>query len=101
MEWSRRNPGRVINSSSGNGLSDHLTYELFQWMTGTKRVPWPYRGGAAAIADVKASIPSRWRQRNSGITVDEKPCSGDEIDEGSRVLDHPLALTHPYCGHCT
>jgi tripartite-type tricarboxylate transporter receptor subunit TctC len=54
IEHARRNPGRVTYSSSGTGSSDHLSAELFKLQTGTFGPHVPYRGGAAAMADLIA-----------------------------------------------
>jgi tripartite-type tricarboxylate transporter receptor subunit TctC len=52
IEYARKNPGKISYGSSGNGSSDHLTAEVFKQMTGTFGVHIPYRGGAAAVADL-------------------------------------------------
>lgn len=44
--------GRTTFSSSGTGSSDHLTFEIFRQRTGTEGVHVPYKGGAAAVADL-------------------------------------------------
>ena len=44
-------PGQLSYGSSGNGAINHLAGELFNYMTGTKLVHVPYKGGGpAAIA---------------------------------------------------
>jgi tripartite-type tricarboxylate transporter receptor subunit TctC len=52
VEYARRNPGKLSWASSGTGSSDHLSAELFKLQTGTFGVHIPYRGGAAAMADL-------------------------------------------------
>lgn len=52
IEWSRRHPGKLTWASSGTGSSDHLSAELFKLQTGTFGPHVPYRGGAAAMADL-------------------------------------------------
>lgn len=52
IDYARKNVGRVSYSSSGIGSSDHLSAELFKQMTSTFGVHIPYRGGAAAMADM-------------------------------------------------
>jgi tripartite-type tricarboxylate transporter receptor subunit TctC len=52
IEHARRNPGRLSYASSGTGSSDHLSAELFKLQTNTFGVHIPYRGGAAAMADL-------------------------------------------------
>lgn len=52
VEYAKQNPGKVSYASSGTGSSDHLSAILFRQRTGTTGVDVPYRGGAAAIADL-------------------------------------------------
>jgi len=54
IEYARKNPGKVSYGSSGSGSSDHLSAELFKQQTNTFGVHIPYRGGAAAQADIMA-----------------------------------------------
>jgi tripartite-type tricarboxylate transporter receptor subunit TctC len=54
ISYARKNPGRLSNASSSNGSPGHVSGELFKSMTGTDIVHVPYRGGAAAIADLIA-----------------------------------------------
>ncbi len=54
IAYSKKNPGKVTYSSSGTGSSDHLSAELFKLQTGTFGPHVPYRGGAAAMADLIA-----------------------------------------------
>jgi tripartite-type tricarboxylate transporter receptor subunit TctC len=50
----KANPGKLTYGSSGIGGSIHLTMELFKIMAGVDIVHVPYKGGAAAVADVIA-----------------------------------------------
>jgi tripartite-type tricarboxylate transporter receptor subunit TctC len=52
VAYARKNPGRLSYASSGTGSSDHLSAELFKLQTDTFGVHIPYRGGAAAMADL-------------------------------------------------
>ena len=52
IEYARKHPGKLTYASSGTGSSDHLSAELFKLQTGTFGVHIPYRGGAAAMADL-------------------------------------------------
>ncbi len=54
IAYAKRNPGKLSNASSSNGSPGHVSGELFKSMTGTDIVHVPYRGGAAAIADLVA-----------------------------------------------
>src|SRR6185295_5217860 len=48
----KRNPGRLVMASSGNGSTGHLGGELFKAMTGTFILHVPYKGSAQAINDL-------------------------------------------------
>ena len=50
----RRNPGRYVFSSGGNGTSAHLNAELFSVMAGVKMLHVPYKGANPAINDLIA-----------------------------------------------
>jgi tripartite-type tricarboxylate transporter receptor subunit TctC len=52
VAYARANPGKVSFGSSGNGSAAHLTTELLKAQTGTFMVHIPYRGAAAALADL-------------------------------------------------
>lgn len=54
LEAARREPGRVIFGTAGNGTSLHLSGQLLQMRTGIRLEHAPYRGGAAALNDVVA-----------------------------------------------
>jgi tripartite-type tricarboxylate transporter receptor subunit TctC len=52
IAYAKANPGKLSFASGGNGSSQHLSAELFKMMTGTNMQHVPYRGGAAAMADL-------------------------------------------------
>jgi len=52
IDFAKKNPGKLFNASSSNGSPGHVSGELFKYMTGTEIVHIPYKGGAAAIADL-------------------------------------------------
>ena len=54
IDYARQNPGKLTNASSSNGSPGHVGAELFKYMTGTKIVHVPYRGGSLAINDLSA-----------------------------------------------
>jgi tripartite-type tricarboxylate transporter receptor subunit TctC len=54
IAYAKANPGKLFNASSSNGSPGHVSGELFKFMTGTQITHVPYKGGAAAIADLIA-----------------------------------------------
>jgi tripartite-type tricarboxylate transporter receptor subunit TctC len=54
IEYAKRNPGRLVMASGGNGTTGHLGGELFKAMTGTFILHVPYRGSPQAINDLMA-----------------------------------------------
>jgi len=54
IDYAKKNPGKLSNASSSNGSPGHVSGELFKYLTGTDIVHVPYKGGAAAIADLIA-----------------------------------------------
>src|SRR5512144_1131068 len=50
----RRNPGKVISATQGNGTTSHLTSELFQLMAKVTLRNVPYRGSAPALQGLLA-----------------------------------------------
>lgn len=52
IQHARAHPGKVNFASAGNGTTSHLAGEMFKQAAGIRLVHIPYRGGAAAIADV-------------------------------------------------
>jgi tripartite-type tricarboxylate transporter receptor subunit TctC len=54
IAYARTAPGGIDMASSGNGTLQHLSLELFRFMTGVKVNHVPYRGGSLALNDVIA-----------------------------------------------
>jgi tripartite-type tricarboxylate transporter receptor subunit TctC len=54
IAYARANPGKLNYASTGNGTSNHLSFELFKAMTGTQVTHVPYKGSAPAVTDVIA-----------------------------------------------
>jgi tripartite-type tricarboxylate transporter receptor subunit TctC len=54
VAYAKANPGKLNFGSSGVGASPHLSMELLRMMTGINIVHVPYKGAAAALADVMA-----------------------------------------------
>ncbi|WP_176464037.1 Bug family tripartite tricarboxylate transporter substrate binding protein [Bordetella genomosp. 11] len=52
IAFASAHPGRLTYASTGVGSDTHLLGELFQQQTGIELLHVPYRGGAAAMADV-------------------------------------------------
>src|SRR6185312_13366736 len=54
IAYAKANPGALNYASAGNGSSNHLSFELFKLMTGTRITHVPYKGSAPAVADLIA-----------------------------------------------
>ena len=52
IAYAKASPGGIEMASSGNGTLQHLSLEMFRFMTGTKINHVPYRGGGLALNDV-------------------------------------------------
>ena len=66
VDYAKKNPGKLFNASSSNGSPGHVSGELFKSMTGTNIVHVPYKGGAAAIADlISGNVQLMFESTNS------------------------------------
>ena len=54
IAYAKANPGKLNYASTGNGTSNHLSFELFKTMTGTSVTHIPYKGSAPAVTDLIA-----------------------------------------------
>jgi tripartite-type tricarboxylate transporter receptor subunit TctC len=54
LAYARANPGKLNYASTGNGTSNHLSFELFKAMTRTDIVHVAYKGSAPAVTDLIA-----------------------------------------------
>ena len=52
IDYSKKNPDKLVMASGGNGTTGHLGGELFKAMTGARMLHVPYRGSPQAISDV-------------------------------------------------
>ncbi len=52
IKLAKAKPGQLNYASSGNGVSNHLSMELFKMMAGVDVVHIPYKGGAPAMQDL-------------------------------------------------
>jgi tripartite-type tricarboxylate transporter receptor subunit TctC len=52
IAYAKANPGKLNYASTGNGSSNHLSFELFKAMTGTVVTHIPYKGSAPAVTDL-------------------------------------------------
>jgi tripartite-type tricarboxylate transporter receptor subunit TctC len=54
LAYARANPGKLNYASTGNGTSNHLSFELLKAMTGINVVHVAYKGSAPAVTDLIA-----------------------------------------------
>jgi tripartite-type tricarboxylate transporter receptor subunit TctC len=52
IAYARANPGKLNYASTGNGTSNHLSFELFKAMTQTAITHVAYKGSAPAVTDL-------------------------------------------------
>lgn len=52
LDYAKKNPGKLVYASGGNGTSQHLTTELMKSMSSTYMLHIPYRGAGPALADL-------------------------------------------------
>ncbi len=52
IDHAKKNPGKLLNASAGNGTTGHLGGELFKIMTGTQIVHVPYKGSPQGLQDL-------------------------------------------------
>ena len=52
IEYARKQPGKLVYASGGNGTSQHLTTELMKSMSKTYMLHIPYRGAGPAMTDL-------------------------------------------------
>jgi len=52
IAYAKANPGKINMGSAGSGSSNHVSGELFKFMTGVDMVHVPYRGQGPALADL-------------------------------------------------
>lgn len=62
IAYAKANPGRIDFGSSGMGAVNHLAIELMRVLAGIDVTHVPYRGGAAALTDLRAGrIHAVWQ----------------------------------------
>jgi tripartite-type tricarboxylate transporter receptor subunit TctC len=101
----RARPGELNYGSSGNGGLPHLSGELFNVMAGTKMTHVPYKGPAAAVADLRTGQIALYfmnisqalphvaanKLRALGVTSPQRSASAPQIptiaEEGLRGFD--------------
>ena len=54
ISYARAHPGKLNYASTGNGTSNHRSFELFKAMTQTDVTHVPYKGSAPAVTDLIA-----------------------------------------------
>ncbi len=52
IDYARKNPGKLLFASSGNGTSMHLSGELFKHLTSTQMSHVPYKAAQQGVADL-------------------------------------------------
>ncbi|MEO7726216.1 MAG: tripartite tricarboxylate transporter substrate-binding protein, partial [Burkholderiales bacterium] len=68
IDYAKQYPDKLSNASSGNGTPGHVGFELFKYMTGTRIVHIPYKGGAAGIVDLIAGQVQLMMESSNSMT---------------------------------
>jgi tripartite-type tricarboxylate transporter receptor subunit TctC len=68
IAYAKKNPGKLVMASGGNGTTGHLGGELFKTMTGTFILHVPYRGSPQAINDLISGEANMMFDNLSSIT---------------------------------
>jgi tripartite-type tricarboxylate transporter receptor subunit TctC len=66
VDYAKKNPGKVIYASSGNGTANHLRLEALKVKAGIDILHVPYRGGADSLNDL---LPGTVHMMNEPITL--------------------------------
>jgi tripartite-type tricarboxylate transporter receptor subunit TctC len=82
IAYTKANPGKINMASAGNGTTQHVSGELFKFMTGVNMVHVPYRGNAPALTDFLGGQVQ--------VMFDNMPTSLPHIQAGKL---RPLAVT--------
>jgi tripartite-type tricarboxylate transporter receptor subunit TctC len=67
VAYAKAAPGGIDIASSGNGTLQHLSLEVFRFMTGAKVNHVPYRGGGPAVNDVIAGQVKSYFANGSAV----------------------------------
>ena len=68
IDYAKQYPDKLSNASSGNGTPGHVGFELFKYMTGTRIVHVPYKGGAAGTVDLIAGQVQLMMESSNSMT---------------------------------
>jgi tripartite-type tricarboxylate transporter receptor subunit TctC len=68
IDYAKQYPDKLSNASSGNGTPGHVGFELFKYMTGTRIVHVPYKGGAAGTIDLIAGQVQLMMESSNSMT---------------------------------
>jgi tripartite-type tricarboxylate transporter receptor subunit TctC len=68
IAYAKAAPDGIDMASSGNGTLQHLSLEMFRFMTGTKVNHVPYRGGGPALNDVMGGQVKFFFSNGSSVT---------------------------------
>ena len=68
IAYAKQNPDKLNYASSGVGTPGHVGFELFKYMTGTRIVHIPYKGGAAGTIDLIAGQVQLMMESSNSMT---------------------------------
>lgn len=75
LEHAKKNPGELTCGSAGNGTTSHLACEMLKQRTDVEIMHVPYKGGAAAMTDLRAG--------RIDILIDVMPALAGQVKAGT------------------
>jgi len=98
MEEARRNPGKLNFGSAGVGSFNHLSGELFMYLTGVKMTHIPYKGASQSMTDLMAGTLDANFSTVAGYTAVKEQLAGLAITATSRSPFAPEVPTTAEAG---
>lgn len=105
VDYVKSRPGKLAYASGGNGSISHLSAAMFAHRAGLDMIHVPYKGGAAAVADLVAGQVAMYFGNFSEVVPHGKSgrvnILGVSTDKRDRQLPDTPAITETYNGFRT
>lgn len=99
MDYTKKNPGKMVFGSSGPGTVPHMRYEMLKLKTGADILHVPYRGGADSLQDL---LPGNIHMMNEPNTLPHVKAGKLHlicVNHTSRMVDFPDVPTLSELGY--